>query len=69
MEDIFWEDNPIPTFQVIKLKTSNGENDYWIVKTDSQGNIQWQNTIGGSKWDETLFHYSNFRRGIYSGRI
>jgi len=25
--------------------------DYWIVKTDSAGNIQWQNTIGGLKYD------------------
>jgi hypothetical protein len=30
-------------------KTENGlgDYDYWIVKTDSLGNIQWQNTIGG----------------------
>jgi hypothetical protein len=28
-----------------------GTNDYWIVKTDSAGNIQWQNTIGGSNDD------------------
>jgi hypothetical protein len=26
-------------------------NDYWIVKTDSLGIIQWQNTIGGSGYD------------------
>ncbi|HKR03153.1 MAG TPA: T9SS type A sorting domain-containing protein [Bacteroidia bacterium] len=34
-------------------KTENhlGQYDYWIVKTDSLGNIQWQNTIGGSKND------------------
>src|SRR6185436_16015223 len=25
--------------------------DCWIVKTDSIGNIEWQNTIGGSDWD------------------
>ncbi|MBK9798519.1 MAG: T9SS type A sorting domain-containing protein [Bacteroidetes bacterium] len=30
-------------------KTENciGYDDYWVVKTDSLGNIQWQNTIGG----------------------
>jgi hypothetical protein len=26
---------------------SNGDPDYWILKLDSLGNIQWQNTIGG----------------------
>jgi hypothetical protein len=35
-----------------KTENSNGGNDYLIVKTDSLGNIQWQNTIGGSDWDE-----------------
>jgi Secretion system C-terminal sorting domain len=29
-----------------------GGYDYWIVKTDSLGNIQWQNTIGGNSWDD-----------------
>ncbi|MFI5219670.1 MAG: T9SS type A sorting domain-containing protein [Bacteroidia bacterium] len=35
-------------------KTENflGGCDYWIVKTDANGNIQWQNTIGGNDWDE-----------------
>ncbi len=35
-------------------KTENclGLADFWIVKTDSLGNIQWQNTIGGSDVDE-----------------
>ena len=31
-----------------KTENSNGLYDYWIVKTDAEGNIQWQNTIGGS---------------------
>ena len=34
-----------------KTENSNGSTDYWIVKTDSSGNIQWQNTIGGSGYD------------------
>jgi type IX secretion system substrate protein len=37
-----------------KTEDSNGEMDYWVVKIDSQGNIQWQNTIGGSE-DDYLF--------------
>lgn len=35
-----------------KTENSNGGWDYWIVKTDATGNIQWQNTIGGSGSDE-----------------
>ena len=37
-------------------KTENriGEGDYWILKTDSLGIIQWQNTIGG--WNEDLLY-------------
>jgi hypothetical protein len=33
------------------LENSNGGNDFWIVKTDSLGIIEWQNTIGGSDND------------------
>ena len=35
-----------------KLENSNGGWDIWIVKTDVSGTIQWQNTIGGSDYDE-----------------
>ena len=31
--------------------TTNLTNDYWMIKTDSLGNIQWQNTIGGNGFD------------------
>jgi hypothetical protein len=31
-----------------KIENSMGLHDYWIVKTNSLGNIQWQNTIGGN---------------------
>ena len=34
-----------------KTETSIGGSDYWLVKTDTGGNIQWQNTIGGSSYD------------------
>ena len=35
----------------LKSENSYGDHDYWIVKLDSNGNIQWQKTIGGSKSD------------------
>ncbi|MEO8148734.1 MAG: T9SS type A sorting domain-containing protein [Bacteroidia bacterium] len=34
-----------------KTENSKGSYDYWIVKTDSAGNIQWQKTIGGNNSD------------------
>jgi hypothetical protein len=34
-----------------KTEQSLGNEDYWIVKTNNTGNIQWQNTIGGNSPD------------------
>ena len=34
-----------------KTENSFGGDDYWIVKTDSLGIIEWQKTIGGSGQD------------------
>ena len=34
-----------------KAESLYGIYDYWIVKLNSSGNIQWQNTIGGSEFD------------------
>ncbi len=34
-----------------KSENSQGGNDYWIVKIDTSGNIQWENTIGGNDSD------------------
>jgi len=31
---------------------SNATKDLWFVKTDSSGNMQWNRTYGGSRWDE-----------------
>lgn len=47
-------------------KTENriGENDYWIVKTDSLGNILWQNTIGGNL-DDILYSIQQTADGGY----
>ena len=36
----------------LKTENSNGGYDYWVVKLDSSGNIEWQNTIGGSADEE-----------------
>jgi hypothetical protein len=34
-----------------KTENSNGTTDFWVIKTDAVGNIEWQNTIGGSAYD------------------
>jgi hypothetical protein len=31
---------------------NHGDWDYWVVKLDSSGNIQWQKCLGGTSWDE-----------------
>ncbi|WP_299126596.1 hypothetical protein [uncultured Winogradskyella sp.] len=33
------------------VTTNKGQNDAWVLKTDPNGNIQWQKTIGGSDID------------------
>ncbi len=35
-----------------KSENSRGGNDYWILKLDSSGNIEWQRTIGGNGEDK-----------------
>ncbi len=29
-----------------------GDDDFWVLKLDSGGNVQWQKTYGGSRWEE-----------------
>jgi hypothetical protein len=48
-------------------ENNNGLNDYWIVKTDSSGNIQWQNTIGGSGYDQLYSIEQTFDGGYILG--
>ncbi|MBL0050528.1 MAG: hypothetical protein IPP29_02890 [Bacteroidetes bacterium] len=47
-----------------KTENCNGCYDYWVVKIDSLGAIQWQNTIGGSS-DEELFSITTSPDGGY----
>ncbi|MBX7107606.1 MAG: T9SS type A sorting domain-containing protein [Chitinophagales bacterium] len=35
----------------IKTEPASGQTDYWVIKTDSKGVLQWQNTIGGNRRD------------------
>jgi hypothetical protein len=35
-----------------KTQNSRGASDYWIVKLDNSGNVQWDKTIGGSGYDD-----------------
>lgn len=35
-----------------KTEASMGSTDYWVIKTDALGTIEWQNTIGGTSVDE-----------------
>jgi hypothetical protein len=37
-----------------KTENCSAIGDYWIVKTDDMGNIQWQNTISGAWGDDVL---------------
>ena len=34
-----------------KVESSNGSADYWVLKINASGEIEWQNTIGGDKLD------------------
>jgi Secretion system C-terminal sorting domain len=47
-----------------KTEKWKGGNDYWVVKLDASGNIQWQNTIGGNG-DDKLFTLQQTADGGY----
>lgn len=50
----------------LKTSANFGQNDYWILKLDSAGNIQWQRTIGGSG-NDNLSAISQMANGNYIG--
>ena len=45
-----------------KTKNSRGGFDYWIVKIDKHGNVEWDNTIGGSD-DDLLISVASTKDG------
>lgn len=55
----------IQEFQGIRQTESSYDFDYWIVKVDSQGVIQWQNTIGGYLTD----HFRSLQQTSDGGYI
>ena len=46
-----------------------GQNDYWILKLDSVGNIVWQNTIGGSDNDDLSTIRETMDGGYIAGGV
>jgi hypothetical protein len=46
------------------VTTNHGEEDVWLVKTDSTGNLQWQKTYGGS-YEEYLDNVMQLSNGDY----
>lgn len=52
-----------------KTKNSNGLCDFWIMKLDGYGNIQWQNTIGGSASDSAFTVEPTYDGGYIFGGI
>jgi len=47
-----------------KTERSRGGEDYWVVKLDGLGNIQWDKTIGGSG-DDHLYSIQQTKKGNY----
>jgi hypothetical protein len=47
-----------------KTEASQGSYDYWVVKLDESGNIEWQNTIGGN-FDDVLLSVIQTTDGCY----
>ncbi|MFN0274715.1 MAG: MopE-related protein [Chitinophagales bacterium] len=47
-----------------KIEIGNGFTDFWVLKLDSLGNIEWQNTIGGD-YQENLVNIIELNDGNY----
>ena len=47
---------------------NNGNTDYWIVKTDASGNLQWEKCYGGTSYDEAFCAQQTTDNGfVYAG--
>ncbi|MEZ5014380.1 MAG: putative metal-binding motif-containing protein [Chitinophagales bacterium] len=52
-----------------KSEANIGYNDYWVVKIDSIGDIEWENTIGGSFYDKLSVIKQTGDNGYINGYI
>jgi hypothetical protein len=50
-----------------KTENTHGVEDYWIVKTDASGNIQWQNDIGSNDYDQLYSIHQTMDGGYILG--
>src|SRR5690606_14945340 len=48
-----------------KTENSNGQQDYWVIKVDGSGTVEWQNTLGGNLQDIGGALFSNNNGNIY----
>lgn len=52
-----------------KTEPSRGSSDYWVVKIDALGNIEWQKTIGGSAYEGLKSAIQTFDGGYLLGGL
>jgi hypothetical protein len=50
-----------------KTDDNKGTGDYWVVKIDKKGSIEWQKTIGGSQDDQLYVVHQTYDKGYILG--
>ncbi len=50
-----------------KTDDNKGTGDYWVVKIDKKGSIEWQKTIGGSQDDQLYVVHQTYDKGFILG--